>query len=223
MDENQLLQQLVVQAKSHLDRTVQRRIALTKLISKIRQSPSLKKPNNNLGIPNYIDVYNEVLNEVCMEICHTIDNYKPEYPVMAWVNNKIKFRSIDAYNRNQRGGITNIPKDKQLGWIELDRPVSSNDNTSENMYNQISTPHTNDDENTLLKELIQTDPEGVFTSRHIQNRSDVTFQKIALMRLEGEQWDEISKQCKISISTASRFYQRSIDDFLDYIKKELKY
>lgn len=221
MDENQLLQQLVIQAQSHPDRSVQRRIALTKLVSKIRQSPSLKKPNNNLNIPNYLDIYNEVLNEVCMEICHRIDSYKPESPVMAWVNNIFNYRSIDAYNRNQRRGITNIPKNEQPAWIELDRPINSSD--TESMYTQISTPHINDDENTLLKELIQTDPDGVFTSRHIQKRPDVTFQKIALMRLEGEPWDKVSKRFEISISALSGFYQRSIDHFLDYIRKELKY
>ncbi len=221
MDENQLLQQLVKQAQDHPDRSVQRRIALTKLISKIRQSPSLKKPNNNLNIPNYLDIYNEVLNEVCMEICHRIDSYKPEYPVMAWVNKIFNYRSIDAYNRNQRGGITNIPKNEQPAWIELDRPINSSD--TESMYTQISTPHINDDENTLLKELIQTDPDGVFNSRHIQKRPDATFQKIALMRLEGEQWDEVSRRFEISTGSLSTFYQRSIDHFLDYIRKELKY
>jgi DNA-directed RNA polymerase specialized sigma24 family protein len=222
MDENQLLQQLINQAKSHPDCSAQRRIALTKLISKIRQSPSLKKPNNSFNIPNYIDVYNEVLNEVCMEICRKIDSYDHERPVMAWVNNIFNYRSIDAYNRDRRRGMTNIPKDERPSWIELDRPLNSND--TENMYTQISTPHIHDDENTLLKELIQTDPDGVFSSRHIQSRPDVTFQKIALMRLEGEQWDEISEKLKtISIATLSSFYRRSIDHFLDYIRKELKY
>lgn len=221
MDENQLLQQLVAQAKFHPDRSAQRRIALTKLISKIRQSPSLKKPNSSSNTPNYLDIHNEDLNGVCMEVCLKIDSYDRKRPVMAWVNNMFNYRSIDAYNRNQRRGITNIPKNERPSYIELDRPINSND--TENMYTQISTPHVNDDEYTLLKDLIQIDPDGVFSSRHIQNRPDVTFQKIALMRLEGEQWNEISQQFKLLSSTAPSFYQRSINHFLDYIREKLKY
>ncbi len=66
MDE---LRQLVAQAQTAPDRSSQRRIALSKLMSAIRQSDSIARQRNWSNIPNFQDIYDEALNETLLEIC----------------------------------------------------------------------------------------------------------------------------------------------------------
>jgi RNA polymerase sigma factor (sigma-70 family) len=222
MDESELLQQLVSQAQSHPDRSTQRRIALTKLIGKIRQSQSLKRPDNRFNIPNYQDVYDEALNDACMEICRRIDSYNPEYPVMAWVNNILNYRIQDVYNKYQKRGITNLPKNQKPRWRELDRPINTDDKgTSRNL--EIANPAPEDDESKLIRDFITEDPDRVLATKHIKNLPEATFQKILLMICEDKTWKEIAEYFGTSISTASSFYRRTLDELLEYLQQSLGY
>ncbi len=222
MDESELLQQLVFQAQSHLDRSTQRRIALTKLIGKIRQSPSLKRPDNRFNIPNYQDIYDEALNDACMEICRRIDSYNPEYPVMAWANNILNYRIQDVHNKYQKRGITNLPKNQKPRWQELDRQIDTDEKgNSRNI--EIADPTPTDDESKLIRDFIIEDPDRVLATKHIKNLPEATFQKILLMICEDKTWKEIAECFGTSISTASSFYRRTLDESLEYLQQSLGY
>ncbi|WP_236145153.1 hypothetical protein [Nostoc sp. CMAA1605] len=89
---NQELQQLVNEAKRYpadsqnpTDRA-KRRIALNKLLNAIRGSGKLSKQAQWIESPNYEDYYHEALQITFVEVCQKIEQYNPEYPVMAWVN-----------------------------------------------------------------------------------------------------------------------------------------
>ncbi len=216
MDENRLLQQLVMQARSHPDRSTQRRIALSKLIIAIRYSSSLKKPDNLFNIPNYQDIYDEALNITCMEIHRRIDSYNSDHPVMAWVNYILNFRIQDAIARESKKGLTDIPKSCKPDWWEIDSPRESDNRSTE-----IPTPSAGDEDRQSLKDFISDDPDGKFAERHIQNLPDATFQKICLMQFEGKKWKEIAAHFGTSIPTVSGFYQTSLKVLLTYIKESL--
>ncbi len=89
---NQQLQQLVEEVKqfSATDDSpiirAKRRIALNRLINAIQFSGRLSKQAKWLELPNYQDYYNEALQKTLIEICEKINQYNPQYPVMAWVN-----------------------------------------------------------------------------------------------------------------------------------------
>jgi DNA-directed RNA polymerase specialized sigma24 family protein len=223
MDENQLLQQLVAQAQSHPDRSSQRRIVLSKLIIKIRQSPHLKKPVNTLNIPNYQDIYDEALNDTCMEIHRRINIYNPEHPVMAWVNHTLNYRIKDVNTKYQKRGITDIPRNQKPIWWDLDRPIQSHDSQSNNKDRQIEIPilPAGDEDSELLRVLIAEDPDGMFATRHIQDLPNATFQNICLMLFEDKSWKEIAEFFGTSISTASGFYRNNLDRLLEYLRESL--
>ena len=62
-----------------------------------------------------------------------------------------------------------------------------------------------------VRELLISDPKGVFCKTHVVNRPEANFQRIALQRLDGFSWQEISGQLGVSIPTLSSFYQRALD------------
>jgi hypothetical protein len=243
MDENQLLQQLVSEAQAHPARSPRRRIALTKLLSKISESKDLSKQAKWREIPNFQDIYNQALNITLQEISERLDNYDSNRPFMAWVNNTFNYRFLDVYNKDKRKGITNLPNPvkeitdpskERLQFIEIDRPEQSDDGKGK--IREITDPSGSNEQpefrsleeirSTLLREFIQADPGGKLAKKHLENFPDITFKRILLMICDDLTWQEIADNCstqyrKISISTVSSFYQRNVRKFLPHFKNNL--
>lgn len=229
MDENQLLQQLVLEAQSYPDRSAKRRIALNRLIVEIYRSPSLIKPVYDPKNSNYRDNYDEALSITCAEIHRRIDSYKPERPFMAWVNFIVNCRIKDLKTKNIKKGLTNVSGDnnKKPLWWDIDaRPVNEQGETGANdaWENQLP-PSDRDEDRSLLRDFITEDLEGRFSERHIQNIPDATFKNIYRMQSEGKTWKEIAEHFGTSIPTASGFYRRELDEngynLLGYLQKSL--
>ena len=221
MDE--LLQQLVTQAQSAPDRSSQRRIALHRLTIAIRQSNNLGRQRNWATIPNFQDIYEEALNDTLMEICRKIDNYQSSSPVMAWVNNTFNFRFQDTYQKHQKKGVTNLPRQARIRWKEIDR-ADKYDNSSKpkSRIEDIEQPETGDSDLRLLVNFVTDDPDRILAGEHIQKRPDVTFQRILLMICKGKSWQEISDLLEIPIPTASSFYRRNLHKHLPYLQNHLQ-
>ncbi len=211
---NQELQQLVNEAKRYpadtknaTERT-KRRIALNKLINAIRRAGRLSQQTQWLGLPNYEDYYNEALQHTFIEICQKIEEYKPQYPVMAWVNKIFGRRFYDVVKKDQKRGITLLPKNQEntqvLSLDELNKDVP--------VENEIS-------EQEQLKEIIENDPESFLNNEYIKEHPQASLKAILLLVLEGKQWKEISEELGVPISTASSFYQRRMHKVITYLKK----
>lgn len=56
---------------------------------------------------------------------------------------------------------------------------------------------------------------------HIQKRPDITFQAIALARIDGVAWRILADRWDLSISTLSNFYQHQLKQIAPYIRKDL--
>lgn len=59
----------------------------------------------------------------------------------------------------------------------------------------------------IIYEYIEKDPENIFKQQYLNNRPDVDFRMLALARISGKPWQEISLQLGISISELGSFYQ----------------
>ncbi|BAY42120.1 hypothetical protein NIES2111_65160 (plasmid) [Nostoc sp. NIES-2111] len=211
---NQELQQLVNEAKRYrvdsgnpTDRA-KRRIALNKLINAIRCSGRLSKQTQWLESPNYEDYYNEALQQTFIEICQKIEQYNPQYPVMAWVNTIFSRRFYDVAKKDQKKGITRLPKNSEISQVlsldELNKDLPVDDEISEQEQ---------------LKEIIESDPQNFLSNEYIKGHPEASLKAILLLVLEGKQWKEISEELGVPISTASSFYQRRMRKIIDYLKK----
>ena len=217
---NQQLQQLLEAAKNQkslsLDRAerarqlVKQRIAKNRLITTIMQSGKLSKQGKWRFLSNFEDIYNEALQQTFLEIWQKIDSYKPEYAVMAWVNQIFNWRFQDLVNREQQRGMTNIPKGQERTKVrsldELTREIGNEEDISE--IDQ-------------LKEIIKADTEQYLRNETIKGYPDASLQVIILMLLDGKKWREIADELNVPLSSASSFYQRRLHKIIPYLKKDL--
>jgi hypothetical protein len=110
-----------------------------------------------------------------------------------------------------------LPKTYKIQQQSLDEPVSQNDDPSSktllDLIEQPETAHPRHREYEQLRRLIEKDPTGKFRQAHVEKREEVTFQAIALGRIDGRSWNDLSEQWNIKVSVLSSFYQRSIQRF----------
>lgn len=210
---NQRLQQLVEEARQYpangsSTERVRRRIALNNLISAIQVSESLSKQTKWLGLPNYKEYYHEALQQTCVEVCQKIDEYNPQYPVMAWVNKIFTWRFNDVVKKDQKRGLTQLPKNQEIPQV-----LSLEDLNKEPLLeDEIS-------ELEQIKEIIENDPEGFLKNEQIQGHPQANLQAILLLILERKRWKEISQELDVPMSTVASFYQRRVRKIIAYVKK----
>ncbi|OKH30219.1 RNA polymerase subunit sigma-24 [Calothrix sp. HK-06] len=213
---NEQLQQLIREAKQFpaADENpiirAKRRIALNKLISAIRSSGKVSHLTNWISEPNYQDYYNEALQHTFIEVCNKIEQYNPQYPVMAWVNKIVQCRMSDVVKKDKKKGITMLPKNETISR------VLSLDEMKKEMSSCL---FVSDEEQ--LKEIIEADTGNYLKSESINGHSSITLQVILLMILDGKKWKEISQKTGIPIPTLSSFYVRRLHKVIAYIKKYL--
>ncbi|MGB3640662.1 MAG: sigma-70 family RNA polymerase sigma factor [Rivularia sp. (in: cyanobacteria)] len=187
---------------------VKRRIALNKFVNAVVNSGRLSKQTQWLGLPNYEDYHNEALQLTFMEICSKMEEYNPQYPVMAWVNKIFHWRFIDVVNKERKKGITKVPKGEKIS------PVLSLDDITKEIHcsSQLSQAE-------VIKEVINKDPEKYLISQWLRGHPEANLKAILLFLLEGKKWKEISQELGVPLTTASSFYQRRMHKIIDYLKK----
>ncbi|GAB4385505.1 MAG: hypothetical protein Kow00121_50510 [Elainellaceae cyanobacterium] len=68
-----------------------------------------------------------------------------------------------------------------------------------------------------IRDYIQADP-NQRCQKHVKNRPEATFQCIALARLNGKTWKELSEALAIDIPTLSNFFQRRLKELAPEIR-----
>ncbi|PAX53427.1 sigma-70 family RNA polymerase sigma factor [Brunnivagina elsteri] len=185
-----------------------RRIALNRLVNAIQFSGRLSKQAKWLELPNHQDYYNEALQKTLIEICERINQYNPQYPVMAWVNQIFNWRFEDVVAKEKKKGLTQVPKNQEMS------AVLSLDNLQEELTIE---DEISDEEQ--LKQIIEVDTENYLTNEIIQGHPQASLKAILLLLLSGKKWKEISEELGVPMTTASSFYQRRVRKIIAYIKK----
>lgn len=213
------LRELALEAQQHPAQSRQRNRALTKLIEAIGRCHRLVRPYRESWPPLiYEDLYNEAYGKTLEYICQNIDNYYPEKPVMAWVNQILKFRFSDVVDRHM-----NEKKRRELPSLDdlednLEKWLSEKFQQSE----EARTVRELHKEWRELRELIEEDPDHLFRSVSLRGRPDLTWQVIALAKLEGETLDSISQRFGVPISSINSFFNRNLRRFRDYFRNRLQ-
>lgn len=200
------LRQLALEAQQHPAGSQERQIALTKLINQIYRHNRLTRPYIDPRLSHlYEDIYSEARLKIVEHICQNIDTYDSQKPVMAWVNQFFNFRFKDVRDRYMRE--TNK------------RDKFSSDNDLDNMESPV--PDFFDDHE-MLRRFIEEDPDDIFRNTTVRGRPDITWQVIALARLDDEKWETISQRFDKKISTLQSFFDRNLRNFSDDIRNNLQ-
>ncbi len=73
-----------------------------------------------------------------------------------------------------------------------------------------------------IRQYLQADPNQLL-QKHVRGHPEATFQVIALQRLEGKTWKEISKTLKVGIPALSNFFQRHLQKIAPEIRKYIQH
>ncbi|NJK67668.1 MAG: sigma-70 family RNA polymerase sigma factor [Microcoleus sp. CSU_2_2] len=192
------LKRLAVEAQQQPAGSHQRKTALTKLMDEIYRSGTLGHPQRGqypAGV--YEDLYSEALLKTFEYIRPNIDTYDSERPLMGWVNWILNLRFSDATRKymNQTR--------RELSIDDLDK---------------IEQESQSDEMNTWVRELIEEDPDGLFRSVSFRERPDITWQDIALAKLNGETFENISERIGLPLTTINSSFNRNLRDFRDYFR-----
>lgn len=217
MDELSLddyLQQLATTAQRHPPGSRDRKKALAQLVSALQKSGQLTRPRRGQFQGFYEEIYREALQRLFVYVCDRIDDYNPTRGrMLQWVNFLLGRRFFIEASREV---LPTVPKGvdaKTIIRLSLD-DLDSN-NPSE--LNPQLTQSLSED----LKDYLQEDPDGVFVTTCIAKHANANFQHIALRRLDGYSWKELSEELDLGISTLSSFYQRCITRFGPKCKQDL--
>jgi DNA-directed RNA polymerase specialized sigma24 family protein len=210
---DQDLQQLAIAAQQQPPS--ERRIALNRLVQGILKSNHLGHPQRGQWAATiYEDIYHEALQKTLLEICQKIDRYNPEHPVMAWVNFYLNNHFIGVVKDYQRSGLTYVPRANQVytnclpSWDDLDRYVPVEEAMTDEQH---------------LRQFLEEDPENLLKAERLRERSDVTFQYLALAKfVEDRTWADIADNLGISIQTLCSFFNRRLQKLMPYFHKYLQ-
>ncbi|WP_072622626.1 hypothetical protein [Spirulina major] len=205
------LQHLVSQAQQYPLQSTHRRLLCDRIYRTLRDSKRLVYP----PVPpllqgSYGEIYNTALQHLFVYLYKNVESYKPDRGgVLAWVNFLLTRRFPDAIREvsdlsKYAGKPVRIYSLDELDHEPYPQPTERLETTPQDVVN-----------------LLREDPGDQFQNSHIKGHSYATFQAIALSRIEGYSWQELSEQWSIPIPTLSAFYQRQIRAFLPHFQAHL--
>lgn len=210
---NQQLLELAIAAQRAPSNSAARQTALTQLMKLIVESGKLQQPHRTrFSQSNYEEIYAEARANLLTYIREGgIDKYDPQRgSVMAWVNNLMRYRVIDA-SRKIIGNHSGSRGEPYVSMHSLDQATSQGRLEWEAQAVPVSTSD-------LMRKCLEEDVTGEFCSKHIENHPEASFQAITLSKLEGEHWKTMSARFGIPVSTLSRFFERYKPRFISQFR-----
>ena len=202
------LRNLAIEAQQCPKSSLRRQQALTRLVRTIQRSGKLLRPYQGQFQGFYEEIYAEALQRLFAFICDRIDDYDPNRAVLQWVNFLLRKRFFIEASREFMPVLPSGVNPKQVTRLEAE--------ALEHLLPQVSS--------LLSEEVIQCfeeDAEGVFQTTYIAGNPAANFQFIALQRLSGYSWKEISVELGVSVATLSKFYERSLIKFASRLRQYL--
>jgi hypothetical protein len=203
---DRILKQLAIAAQQQPVNSRSRTRSLANLLATLQKSKKLTRPQAGCYGGMYGEIYDLALRRLDMHIFQRIDSYRSEQAeVLQWANYLLKRQFFPEAVRELMGRPsqqmpTRIPLD------ELDRiPLTSTDpSLSEQIW-----------------KCLEEDPDRLFQTIHVEENFSANFQYIALQRLAGFSWQELSRELEEPIPTLSAFYQRCLKKFRPYFQDYL--
>jgi hypothetical protein len=203
---NNQLGMLADKAKQYPLSKTEGRKALSILINSIYCSNKLCRPNMGLPASLHNEIYKEGLQNLSLWLCHNIHKYDSERgDIMAWVNTLLIKRFYREAARSIMGKKNQIYVEPSF-WDNL---------PSYDLPSRIDCEKEIIERFQKVRNYIETDPKAIFKQAKMKSNPNITFQKIALKKISGASWKQISEELCVPIPTLSNFYQRRLDKFRD--------
>ncbi|MBD1936839.1 hypothetical protein [Microcoleus sp. FACHB-68] len=203
--QDEQLKQLAIEIQKQPSNSALRRHLLGELVEAIRLSGKLCRPHREKFSPDFYELlYEEAVIRTLAYVCKNIDNYDPErgqtQKFMTWVNFRLDKLVIECRREFSNPIVEELPSIADL----------------ENIAQPASTSLVEE-----TRQYIESDPGKIFEKKYIRSRPDASFKTIALARLSGQSWEEISSSLGIKVSVLSGFFQRCCSKFRPQFQKDL--
>lgn len=198
------LQKLALSAQQFKPQTEERDYALRELLEAIRLRKLCRPHSNKIPANFYNLIYEEAVNKTLLYVCQKIDNYDPKKgktgSLMTWVNFRLDKVVIEI-------------------WDEF---LKSENTLSAEELGKLPTPQQEPSLSERMRECLEEDAENIFRREHMRERPDANFQVIALARISGKRWEEISAEFGgIKVAALSNFFQRGARKFAPKFREYL--
>lgn len=199
IDLEQQLAELVIETCQHPQGTIARQSELTSLIRLINRSQKLWKDNS----PYYEDALQQTWLYFCRNLCEAT-TAKSAYDsdrsnVITWMNAYLKYRLQDMYIENHQQQLKSGLAERE----DIDDAVINQ------VVDRIAAPVQSSDLLEQIQQWAKLDRTKVLRRTYIRDRADVNAQVLILKRLPPEtNWQILSQEFSLPISTLSSFYQR---------------
>ena len=207
LDDTQL-KKLALEAQRHPPNTELRQQALIELVNAILISGKLSRPHSWISPYSFYNlIYEEAVNQTLLYVCQKIDNFKAESEsgqerkFITWVNFRLDKMVLEAYGKFRQQKATEIPSLSDLA--NMAQPEFQNNSAD------------------LLIKYIERDVDNQFKNEHVRNFPQANFQTIALARLSGKTWEEMSKEFGVEVPTLSSFFRRTCQKFYPQLQEYL--
>ena len=211
---NERLRHLAMTAQRHPKGSIERQRILTELVDTMLRSRKLCRPRRGQFRLFYDDIYAEALQRLFLFICERIDDYDSKRgEVLQWANFLLSRRffieaSKDYLPTTYKGIDAKSIKRLTLEQIDHSNPIELNPQLAPSLSQEVMA-------------YIEEDPEDLFKKTCVVDHPAANFRHIALRRLEGYSWKDLSSELDVAIPTLSSFYRRAIARFAQKIKDYL--
>ena len=221
---DQQLNQLARDAQQHPPRSYERRKALNRLVDAILTSGRLGHPQrSSFPLPPsvYEDLYDEALSITLMEICQKIEQYDRSRDVMAWCNFLLTHRFRDVWSRYRRGGVTHLSRNSSPANNGRTEQIFVRPNLED--LDGWQPPQENISQSEQLKQLIEENPDNMFSQESVRGQPRATFQFLAIAKIwQDRKWKEISSELNVPSSSLCDFYKKQLNRFKPYFREYLQ-
>ena len=208
------LRQLAIAAQNHPQGSPARQRALTELLAVMQRSGRLCRPRRGQFQMFYEEIYAEALQRLFIFICERIDAYNYQKgEVLQWANFLLNRRFFIDASRDFLPAVYKGIDAKVVKHLTLE----SLDQYNPHELNPQLTPLLSQ----KVKDCLEEDPEGLFAQAYVTDHPAASFKYLALKKLEGYSWQDLSIELNITIPTLSSFYQRCLTRFAPILKTYL--
>jgi hypothetical protein len=208
------LRQLAITAQRQPKGSVARQRALTELISTMLRSRKLCRPRKGQFRLLYEEIYAEALQRLFSFVCTHIDDYSTQKgEVLQWVNFLLSRRFFIEASRDYLPTVYKGMDARNVKRLTLEHLDQSNPSE----LNPQLIPLLSQE----IKVCLEEDPENLFSRAFVADHQAANFQYIAIKRLEGYSWQDLSTELDIPIPTLSSFYRRALARFAPKLKAYL--
>lgn len=212
--------------KSFLPHNKEQQATLTQLFNAILLTGRLARPDRKFTqLQSAEDVYHEYLMQLWQFICKNVERFDLNKSHVALDPGRSKFMifvNASSHYLFLKAVANCIDKSLPSGSIKKEKNKKYQVISIDELPQDLEAPETEISLAEQLRELIEKDPQEIFSKTHLRNKPAANFREIALLSLQGLSMREISEKLGCPQQSLYTFYKRCTHQFIPIFQEYLE-